>query len=199
LKIANRKFPFGNLVMAQSLFTVTVALFLLASCSTTFSMYSRDVFLGKKLYRQQEYGEAKELFEKAARIHRDALTLTYLAMIHYKMNDLEAAERTLGEAERLGGNTEYYLRIVGYRALIRAKKDLKEGPEALKGYVDTYRYYYPLNTIKDLEKMVRTRQIDTDKLERLIEEQVSRYEEDVELYRTHGIGYFDRGRGDWHD
>jgi hypothetical protein len=46
-------------------------------------------------------------------------------------------------------------------------------------------------SINDVKEMVRSGNVDMPRLENLIEEQISWYESDIELYMDSGVGYYD--------
>jgi hypothetical protein len=110
------------------------------------------------------------------------------------MKHMEKAERLIREAETMEGHGYYGLRILGYKALILLRRDQREGLEALGWYVTAYGRSDPLMTINDVEDMRRSGKIDLERLEILIEEQVSWYEKEVEQFLATGTGYYD-GKG----
>jgi tetratricopeptide (TPR) repeat protein len=169
-------------------------LFLLCSCASfaTYSEYSRDMFEGKRFFKDQEYKEAQQFFQKAVDTVKDSASLTYLAITCYKTDNLNRAEQLIIEADKLDPNNYIHLRTKGYKALILLKKDKKEGMAALKEYIDYYRHSDPLMTIDKVEGMWRSGNIDMNKLEDLVEEQVSWWENDVEQYYSTGTGFYDR-------
>ncbi|MBA4417743.1 MAG: hypothetical protein C0392_07515 [Syntrophus sp. (in: bacteria)] len=171
-----------------------VLLFLVSSCASfaTYSAYSRYMFEGKGLFKDQEYAKAQQLFQKAVETRRDGPALTYLAITCYKTGNLDKAEYLIREAENLDPYNYFHLRTKGYKALILLKKDKQEGMAALKEYIDYYRQRAPLMTIDDVDRMWRSRTIDMDSLETLIEEQVSWRENDVEQFYSTGTGFYDR-------
>jgi DNA-binding ferritin-like protein (Dps family) len=66
---------------------------------------------------------------------------------------------------------------------------------ALRDYVDYYQHQYPVISIKDVREMLQTGQIDNKKLEELIDEQVSTYEQEIDQYLSDGTGYYDSRNG----
>ena len=176
-----------------------VLLFLVSSCASfaTYSAYSRDMFEGKRLFKDQEYEKAQQFFQKAVDTIKDGASLTYLAITCYKTGNLDRAEQLIKEADKLDpyNYTHYnytHLRTKGYKALILLKKDKNEGMAALKEYIDYYRRSDPLMTIKNVERMWRSGAIEMNTLETLIEEQVSWWENDVEQLYSTGTGFYDR-------
>ncbi|OPY80081.1 MAG: hypothetical protein A4E65_01608 [Syntrophorhabdus sp. PtaU1.Bin153] len=168
--------------------------FVCASCSSTYLAYGRGMFDGKAALQRGDYDDARRYFETAYQNEKGPVPLTYLAIVEYRTNNLEKAERLIREAEVMEGHGYYYLRTLGYKALILLQRDRDEGLEALGRYVAAYGQADPLTTINDLEDMLESGEIDMERLEILIEEQVSWYEREVEQYLTTGTGYYD-GKG----
>jgi hypothetical protein len=107
------------------------------------------------------------------------------------MNDLRAAESYIGEAENAAGRNYWYLRIMGYKALILLKENKTgEGMAALKRYIDYYRLVYPMTTIDQVEDMWKSGRIDLKRLEVLLDEQITNYEQEVAQAVTTGTGYY---------
>jgi tetratricopeptide (TPR) repeat protein len=180
--------------MRKTLYTgvvITTFLFNFASCSTPYFIYSQNIFVGKALFKQKEYEGAKKYFQEASKNQRDSISLTYLARVSYKMNDIENAERLIKEAEKVSGNNFYYLRTIGYKAIILLNKDKKAGLLALKDYLDYYKHQCPLMTIQEVEKMWMDGKIEIGNLETLMEEQISWYEDEIEQHLSTGTGFYD--------
>lgn len=175
---------------------IIIALFFtFASCSTPYANYLENMFFGKGFYKQKEYEEAKKYFEEASKNQRDPISLTYLAIVCYKMDDLNSAESYIKEAEKIDKNTFNYMRILGYKALILLKMDRKEGLPALEDYIELYGHLYPLTTIIDVKKMYKKKEIDLIRLEKLMDEQISWYEDEIEQFATTHTGFYDRNPG----
>ena len=179
----------------MKLFTSTVLLFicaaLTASCATTYTMYRDDLFDGRQLLKQEKYGEARNLFLKASAEEKRAAPFAFAATASYKMNDLAAAEGYIGDAENATGRNYWYLRIMGYKALILLKeKKTDEGMTVLKRYIDYYRLVYPLTTIDRVEDMWKSGQINLTQLEVLLDEQITYYEEELAQAVPTGTGYY---------
>jgi len=178
--------------MRKTIYTgIITAIFcsILCSCSTTYSIYSKDIFAGKGLLKEQEYAEAARHFQNAVLQIRDSASLTFMAVAEYKMGNLESAEKWIREAEREKPDIRYVVRTFGYRAIIYMKRDRAAGMEALKDYVDRYQHFYPLETIKVLQRMVRTGNIDEKMMEKIIDEQITWYETEMEEYLTNNVGF----------
>jgi tetratricopeptide (TPR) repeat protein len=165
--------------------------FLCIACSTTYYAYSKGIFHGKEALKKGDYTEAKRNFEEAYQKDKTPDALMYLAIIDYKTNNLDSAERLIREAETMGSGNYHYLRVLGYKALILLKRYRDQGIEALDRYVAFYALCDPLMSINDVREMVRSGNIDMPRLESLIEEQASWFENDVELYWNSGVGYYD--------
>ena len=169
-----------------------IMLFLsLSACYTIHHAYSTNMFYGEKALRSGYYDEAKQNFEEAYEKNKTPEALMYLAMVDYKTNNLDSAESLVREAEWMGSVNYHYLRVLGYKALILLKKNSDEGLEALDQYVGFYASCDPLMSIQEVRRMAQTSNIDMPLLEKLIEEQVSWFENDVELYWSSGVGYYD--------
>ncbi len=165
---------------------ITMALVVLGlvSCAS-YQLYNRDMAQGKALLAEKEYAGAAQAFESAYAAQKDGVALTFLATADYRLGKLDAAQKAITEAEKLGVSTAYSLRMQGYKALILLKKKDAGGVDALNSYVTSYSRLYPLNTLAEVDKMAKTGRIDLPRLEVLIEEQVAWYEEAMEeLYRT---------------
>jgi len=183
---------------------VTYALLLvsaafLLSCSTPFSIYTENMFRGKKALDETDYEQAKDYFMKAAETYRNGSALAFAATASYKLGDLSGAEQTIGEAERLDrGHTfdgRYFpsVRIMGYKALILLREEKEdEGIGTLSQYLEMYKYVHSGSTVREIEVMVRKRQFNLARLEVLIDDEVKWYEDDVDQYLRTGTGYYDR-------
>jgi hypothetical protein len=176
---------------------ILAGLLLVSSCASlkTYDIYADNMFIGKKFLKEQEYADAEPYFAKASMQIRDSVSLAYLATVSYKMNNLDIAESYVVEAEKLDNNTYAYLRIIGYKALILLKKEKQKGLDILKDYINLYQYLYPLMTIKDIKKMYDKKEIDSVRLEKLMDEQILMYENDIEQFLGTKTGFYDRNSG----
>ena len=166
---------------------------LLFSCSTTYTAYRQDMLDGTNSFRHGEYEQARTYFMKALEEQRDARSLAFVATANYKLNDFAAAERYLTEAEKLKQTGFSDLRILGYKALTLLKGNRKAGGmEALKEYTDSYSHVYPMPSIDQIEQMWRKDAVDMAQLESLIDEQVTTYEFEIDLYIATGVGWYSR-------
>jgi hypothetical protein len=176
-----------------SILGIMIVLFAAAACSTTYVVYKDDLYEGRNLLNQEEYGKARDLFVKASTEEKRAAPFALAATASYKMNDLPAAERFIGEAEKAEGRSFIYLRIAGYKALVFFKEGRKsDGLEALRKYTEYYSHVYPLMTIEQVRDMAKTGDVKLPVLERLVDEQVTTYEKDVAQAVTTGTGFYSR-------
>jgi hypothetical protein len=182
----------GKSVFRFSLLTVfcIIILALSSGCSATYHAYCKDIRHGSEALKSNDYGAARRNFEEAYQNGKSLDALMYLAIIDYKTNNLDSAERLIREAEIMGGGNYHYLRVLGYKALILLKKNRDQGLEALDRYVVFYSRIDPLTSISEVRSMVVSGNIDTVLLNKLIEDQVSWYESDVEQYWSTGTGWY---------
>ena len=153
--------------------------------------YRESIYNGRIALNTGEYARARQDFLKAAEVSPDARSYAYAATASYKMHDLPEAQRLIGEAERLDGKTYMILRIRGYKALILlAEGRQKEGLDALRDYLAVYERAFPLGTVRDVERMAQTGRVDLLRLEKLLDEQITTYENDLEQYWGTGTGWF---------
>jgi tetratricopeptide (TPR) repeat protein len=178
-------------------FLLIISLLFTASCDSikAYGIYADNIFIGKALLKEQEYTNAEPYFTKASKQIKDSYSLAYLATVSYKTNNIDNAESYIKEAEQIDKNTYAYLRIIGYKALILLKKDKQKGLDALKDYINLYEYFYPLTTINDVRKMYDKKEIDMVRLENLIDEQILRYENDIDQFLSTKTGFYDRNSG----
>lgn len=170
------------------LIAITLAL---SSCSPSFNTYSDSMFQGKRMLDVGDYAGARNDFVRAAQAQPDAYSYAYAATASYKMNDFKGAEQFIRDAERLDGRTFAYLRILGYKALIfLGEGRQKEGFDALRDYIATYGNLYPLTTLREVEAMWKTGRVDLPLLERLLDEQINTYENDLWDFYNTGTGWY---------
>jgi hypothetical protein len=167
------------------------ALSLLLSCASSYDVYRHNLVQGKQHMRYGEFHEAQTYFVKASESERLPEALAFAAMASYKMNDMEGAERFITEAEKSDGRGFSQLRIAGYKALIYLREGKKsEGMKALQEYATMYSHLYPLTTIEEVQAMVKTDKIDLEKLELLLDQQITWYEDEVEQFQKTRTGYY---------
>ena len=177
---------------------VGMAFILLAllSCASTYSIYSRNLSQGKESMRQGKFQEAQTYFVKAAESQRLPEAFAFAATASYKMNDPGSAERYITDAEKQDGRGFSELRIAGYKALIYLKEGKKaEGMKALREYTTLYSRVYPLINIEEVEAMIKEDKVDLGKLETLLDEQITRYEDEIDQFQRTGTGFYDKGEG----
>ncbi len=170
---------------------------LACSCSTSWDMYAEDMFHGKRLLRDQEYAGARADFVKAAEVQKWPSAYAFAATASYKMGDLASAERYATEAERLdlNGKDYSYVRTLGYKSLIFLKEGREnEGLEALKQYAQVLRSISSPNGARQVELLAKQQPRDLPGLEKLIDEQASQYESDIEQFQGTGTGFYNRSR-----
>jgi hypothetical protein len=171
-------------------FQCTILLVLVSGCSATYHAYCKDIRHGREALKYNDYGAARRNFEEAYQNGKSLDAIMYMAIIDYKTNNLDSAERLIREAEIMGVGNYHYLRVLGYKALILLKKNRDQGLEALDRYVVFYSRIDPLMSISEVKAMVQTGDIDMALLNKLIEEQVTWYESDVEQYWSTGTGWY---------
>ena len=172
--------------------------FLMAACSSTstFTTYQRDIVTGKQLLRQGDYPEARDAFLKASATDRRPEALALAATATYKLNDLQATAQYLAEAERAGKPGTSYFRITGYKALVLLKEGNKEeGLKVLGDYIQAFAKVSNPDTLPEVEYMWKKGTVDLPRLERLIDRQVTKYEDAVDWFAKTNTGPFDRNAG----
>jgi tetratricopeptide (TPR) repeat protein len=170
------------------------------SCSTTGSVYSKNIFIGKQLLKEKEYAEAGRHFQEAVLSIRDSASLTFMAIAEYKMGNLENAVKLIEEAAKGKPDLFYELRTSGYRAIIYMRQDKAAGMAALRDYIDRYEHAYYLDTIRNLRKMANSGNVDEMRMENIIDEQITWYEKEMEEYLTNNVGFIaDRQRMFFHE
>lgn len=177
-----------------SLLLVTGAMLLILSCEspTSYTMYRNNLVRGRELMKRGEFEEARTFFVRASEIERLPESLAYAASASYKIGDLPAAEHYIREADRQGGKGFSELRIDGYKALILLKGgNQSDGLKALHDYVKFYSYLRPLTNIWEVEAMVTKQRVDIARLEAMLDEQITRYEDEVEQFQRSRTGYYD--------
>lgn len=177
--------------MTTRLFVVVFTLSALLSCASSYSVYRGNLVQGKELMRRGEFQEARTYFVKASEGQRLPESLAFAATASYKMNDVNAAERYITEAEKQDGRGFSELRIAGYKALIYLKEGRKsEGIKALQEYTTLYSHLYPLTNIEEVEAMVKEEKVDLRKLEVLLDEQITWYNDEVEQFQKTRTGFY---------
>jgi len=166
------------------------------SSTSTYTAYERDIVTGKELLRQGDYTEARTDFLKAAEREKQPEALALAATASYRLNDLPAVTQYLAEAERAGKLDFSYFRVIGYRALVLLQEGKKEeGLRTLGEYILAYKKAFDSGTLSDLEFMWKRGTVDLPRMEKLIDRQVTEYEDAVKWYNKTGTGSFDKRGG----
>ncbi len=169
----------------------SVVSIILSGCSASFTAYNKDIFEGKKELEAGSFAPAREDFARAVKIKESSESLAFAATASYRLGDLAAAEGYLSAAERFKTHGPYYLRILGYKALVLlAEGKQTDGLAALRRYVDAFKATYDMDAIVQVEGMVSTEEVNLPRLTRLIEQQASALESDWEQSERSGTGYF---------
>ena len=175
----------------RALFSAALLSVILLGCSTTGTVYSANMEQGKRMLKRNQFQEALNHFNLAVQIRPDVDAYSYAAIAAFKIGDLDHATQYLKEAEKRDGRSSAYVRIAGYEALIALKPGTtKAGLDALHNYIEAYRYSDPLMNVEDVEDMWRSGKIDFPVLEKLINEQITTYDNDVEDYLKNRGGWY---------
>ncbi len=167
----------------------------LLACSTTYLASSKEIFDGKKFLEKGEYDLARGEFLKAAETYRTAEAYAWVAVASYKLKDWTLAERYILQADGMSRKGWSDLRIAGYKALILLAEGKRgEGLAALQSYTDLYRYMYPVKSITEAEEMWKSGNVDMVRLDKVIEDQVNRREQEIGQFQETGTGYYDKPR-----
>jgi tetratricopeptide (TPR) repeat protein len=159
----------------------------------SYSLYSQYLFQGKQQMRRGEFQKAQAYFVKAVGVQRLTEALAFAATASYKINDVRAAESYITEAEKLDSGSVTKRRIEGYKALIYLKERREsEGMKALREYTTLYGYLDPLMNIREVEAMALVGKVDPEKLEALLDEQITWHEDEIEQYEKTGTGFYGR-------
>jgi uncharacterized protein HemY len=139
-----------------------------------------------------EYSQAREDFIGAAKAEpADPASYALAATASYKMNDLQAASRSIAEAAKRDNRSDAYIRILGYKALILLRQGReKEGLDALHAYIVAYEREYGPQNVREVRAMWRSAHIDLPALESLLDGQIAVYESDMQQFRSSGTGWF---------
>ena len=133
--------------------------------------------------------DARNDFLKAAESEKRPGALALAATASYKLNDFPAAAQYLAEAERAGKLDFFYFRVTGYKALVLLQEGKKEeGLRTLGIYIQNYKGAYDSESIRELEFLWKRSKVDLPRLEKLIDRQVTEYENAMDQYDKTGTG-----------
>jgi hypothetical protein len=181
----------------QALFAgCVVAIAFLTSCSTPYSIYSRNLFDGKRVFQFKEYAQVRQAFLSAYEAEKNVTALAWAATTSYWLNDLTSAETYIRQAEPKAKASLSYFRVMGYKSLVllrQGKKD--EGLQTLKEYVYAYGHTYISSNLSRIDLMIKKGDADMPKLEAMLEEDIYAYEEAVGEFESTRTGYYDRNAG----
>jgi tetratricopeptide (TPR) repeat protein len=176
--------------------SITIIIAVLLGCVSPFSTYIDNMYWGRNLLRQGQYQKARERFLVANNYQPAAVALAFAGVASYKMGDLDGAGQYLTTALAMGGQTDAYFVIAGYRALVfLAEGKRREGLIELNAYIVACRHVQPISpsmkdpefniiygryppsaSLKAVEVMASSGQIDVRSLEQLIDQQISETE-----------------------
>ena len=176
--------------------SMTVLLALLLGCASSLSIYIDNMYWGRNLLREGQYQKALERFLVANQHQPAAVALAFAGVASYKMGDLQRADGYLTTAQAIGERSDAYFVIVGYKALILFSEGKRsEGLTELNAYIAACRNLQPISpgmkdaefnvmygrsppsaSLKSVELIAASGQIDTRQLERLIDQQMNESE-----------------------
>jgi hypothetical protein len=152
---------------------VVVSLLMLG-CQTPLSDFTTNMYEGDQQLRQGQSSTALASFLKANTFHPSAGALAFAAMAAYRMSDIPLADSYLVQAQGLKPNQVVTCIILGYRSLVRfSQGNEPAGRQALTEYIESYRTLVPGSaTIHDVESIAMEFQVDTQRLQQLIDRQI---------------------------
>jgi hypothetical protein len=154
-------------------YVMTVSLLVLG-CQTPLFYFTNNMYQGDQQLKQGQYSSALASFLKANTYHPSAGALAFAAMAAYKMNDISLADRYLTEAQGQNPNQVVTCIIFGYLSLVRfSQGNEPAGRQALTAYIAAYKSLLPGSaSIRDVEFMAMSYQIDTHSLQQTIDRQI---------------------------
>jgi tetratricopeptide (TPR) repeat protein len=170
---------------------MTLLVSLLLSCAgvgpggSGFTIYRDGLFKGEQHLLNGEYQAAVDEFLRAnGGDPTEPMPMALAGQAAYNMGDLAKASQYLAQSLAIRSDSNAYLIVKGYQALIAFKeKRQQDGTAALGDYLRAYRVSYPEYTYSDVERMytlaVETGDINIAGLEPLITDQVARYEKEL--------------------
>lgn len=157
-----------------------------------YNTYQNNMWNSKKMLDNADYKQALEGFVSAAKaMPKEPDPYAYAATASYKLNNVEAASGYIQDAVQLNKNTDAYVRILGYKALIYLRQGKqKEGMDALNDYIQNYEKLYAARNVREIKAMWRSNKIDVPALEQYLDEEITTFESDMEQFRKSGAGWF---------
>ena len=165
--------------------------FLLVSCGGVgpggagFTVYRDGLFKGEEHLLNGEYQAAVDEFLRAnGGDPTQPMPLALAGQATYNMGDLTKASQYLAQSLAVKSDSNAYLIVKAYQALIAFKeKRQQDGIAALGDYLRAYRVSYPNYTYSEVERMyklaVATGDINVAELEPVITGEVARYEKEI--------------------
>ena len=154
-------------------YLMTVSLLVLG-CTPPLATFTTDMYEGNQQLTHGQYSTALASFLKANTYHPSAGAYAYAAMAAYKLNDISLADSYLVQAQGLKPNQVVTCIIYGYRSLVRfSQGNDPAGRQALLEYIESYKSLVPGSlTIRDVEFMAMSSQVDTLRLQQTIDGQI---------------------------
>ncbi len=156
-----------------------------------YGSYRSDMWNGKKLLNDGDYKQSLDEFIKAAKsMPAESEPCAFAATASFKLDDVEGASRYVQDAARLKQG-DSYMRILGYKSLVLLKQGKeKEGLAALGDFISAYEKEYAPQNVREVRKMWRSGRVDPMALQRLVDDEITIYESDMDQFRTSGNGWF---------
>jgi tetratricopeptide (TPR) repeat protein len=157
----------------------------LASCASNqgWVAYRDGLAHGYTSLQNSEYQLAiQQLLSASQGDPTKVIPLALAGQAAYQMGNYTEASRYLAQAEGIikGPNAAYII-VKGYQALIAFRTNRQqEGMTALGEYVRVYRFNYPDRTYYDVERMYQSKQIVLPTLEGYINNELARYESELQ-------------------
>ena len=147
---------------------------LLFGCYSPLSYFTNNMYQGDQQLKGGQYSTALASFLKANTYHPSAGALAFAAMAAYKMNEIPLADSYLVQAQGLNPNQVVACIIFGYRSLVRfSQGDAPAGREEPSAYIAAYKNLVPNSaSIRDVEFIAMSLQVDTLRLQQLIDRQI---------------------------
>ena len=165
---------------------VTISLLLLSCAAggpggTGFTAYRDGLFRGEEHLENGEYQLAmNEFLKSSAGDPTEPIPLALAGQSAYQLGDLKKAGEYLAQADRIRSDSNAYLIVRAYQALIAFKEDKREdGMKALADYIRAYKDSYPDRTLYQVENIYNSGNIAVAELEMIINDEVARYEKEL--------------------